>query len=86
MSLNIRILRQSAKLKIQMFSGPPGNLFSIFTNVVLTSSFVHLCYLRICNEIGTKLEQSVRICNYTRKRVNLYMFICLMYSYIILVL
>ena len=27
-----------------MFSGPAGNLFSIFTNVVLTSSFVHLCY------------------------------------------
>ena len=27
-----------------MFSGPPGNLFSIFTNVVFTSSFVYLCY------------------------------------------
>ena len=42
--------------------------------------------VRICNrkleqnwnKIGTKLEQSVRICNYTRKRVNSYMFICLM--------
>ena len=27
-----------------MFSGPPGNLFSILTNVVFTSSFVYLCY------------------------------------------
>ena len=25
-----------------MFSGPPGNLFSIFTNVVFTSSFVQI--------------------------------------------
>ena len=27
-----------------MFSGLPGNLFSIFTNVEFTSSFLHLCY------------------------------------------
>ena len=38
------ILHQSAKLRSQMFSGPPGNLFSIFMNVVFTSSFLHLCY------------------------------------------
>ena len=34
------ILRQSAKLRSQMFSRPPGNLFSIFMNVVITSSFL----------------------------------------------
>ena len=33
----MRILRQSAKLRSQMFSGLPGNLFSIFMNVVFTS-------------------------------------------------
>ena len=38
------ILRQSAKLRSQMFSGPPSNLFSIFMNGVFTSSFLHLCY------------------------------------------
>ena len=27
-----------------MFSGPPSNLFSIFMNVLFTSSFVHLFY------------------------------------------
>ena len=27
-----------------MFSGPPGNLFSIFMNDAFTSSFVYLCY------------------------------------------
>ena len=33
------ILRQSAKLRSQMFSGPPGNLFSIFRMVCLLHHF-----------------------------------------------
>ena len=59
------ILHQSAKLRSQMFSGPPGNLFSIFMNVVFTSSFLHLCY-NMCILLYRVYEKSGKI-NKTRK-------------------
>ena len=59
------ILRQSAKLRSQMFSGPPGNLFSIFMNGVFTSSFLHLCY-NMCIFLYRVYEKSGKI-NKTQK-------------------
>ena len=48
-----------------MFSGPPGNLFSIFMNVVFTSSFLHLCYI-MCIFLYGVYEKSGKI-NKTQK-------------------
>ena len=59
------ILRQSVKLRSQMFSGPPGNLFSIFMNVVFTSSFLNLCY-NMCIFLYRVYEKSGKI-NKTQK-------------------
>ena len=60
------ILYQSAKLRGQMFSGPPGNLFSIFMNVVFTSSFLHLFY-NMCILLYRVYEKSGKI-NKTPKK------------------
>ena len=46
-----------------MFSGPPGNLFSILTNVVFTSSFVYLCY-NICIFSHCVYKKSAKIINF----------------------
>ena len=59
------ISHQSAKLRSQMFSGPPGNSFSIFMNVVFTSSFLHLCY-NMCILLYRVYEKSGKI-NKTQK-------------------
>ena len=48
-----------------MFSGPPGNLFSIFMNGVFTSSFLHLCY-NMCIFLYGVYEKSGKI-NKTQK-------------------
>ena len=46
-----------------MYSGPPGNLFSIFTNVVFTSSFVYLCY-NMCIFSHCVYKKSAKIINF----------------------
>ena len=50
-----------------MFSGPPVTLFSIFTNVVFTSSFVHLCY-NMCIFSHCVHEKSAKIKFKTQKK------------------
>ena len=52
-----------------MFSGPPGNLFSILTNAVFISSFVYLCY-NICIFSHCVYKKSAKIINFekTQKR------------------
>ena len=50
-----------------MFSGPPGNLFSILTNVVFTSSFVYLCY-NMCIFSHCVYKKSAKIINFLKTR------------------
>ena len=48
-----------------MFSGPPGNLFSILTNVVFISSFVYLCY-NMCIFSHCVYKKSAKIINFEK--------------------
>ena len=52
-----------------MFSGPPGNLFSILTNDVFTSSFVYLCY-NMCIFSHCVYKKSAKIINFFKIRTN----------------
>ena len=54
-----------------MFSGPPGNFFSILTNVVFTSSFVYLCY-NMCIFSQCVYKKSAKIINFlkTQKEIK----------------
>ena len=52
-----------------MFSGPPGNLFSILTNVVFTSSFVYLCY-NMCIFSHCVYKKSAKIINFLKTQKN----------------
>ena len=52
-----------------MFSGPPGNLFSILTNVVFTSSFVYLCY-NMCIFSHCVYKKSAKIINFFKTQKN----------------
>ena len=48
-----------------MFSGPPGNLFFILTNVVFTSSFVYLCY-NMCIFSHCVYKKTAKIINFLK--------------------
>ena len=50
-----------------MFSGPHGNLFSILTNVVFTSSFVYLCY-NMCIFSHCVYKKSAKIINFLKTK------------------
>ena len=50
-----------------MFSGPPGNLFSILTNVVFISSFVYLCY-NMCIFSHCVYKKSAKIINFEKNQ------------------
>ena len=52
-----------------MFSGPPGNLFSILTNVLFTSSFVYLCY-NMCIFSHCVYKKSAKIINFFKTQKN----------------
>ena len=52
-----------------MISGPPGNLFSILTNVVFTSSFVYLCY-SMCIFSHCVYKKSAKIINFLKTQKN----------------
>ena len=52
-----------------MFSGPPGNLFSILTNVVFISSFVYLCY-NMCIFSHCVYKKSAKIINFEKNQLN----------------
>ena len=52
-----------------MFSGPPGNLFSILTNVVFISSFVYLCY-NMCIFSHCVYKKSAKIINFEKNPIK----------------
>ena len=53
-----------------MFSGPTGNLFCIFTNVVFTSSFEHILSYNICTFSHCVYKKSAKIISFKPKITN----------------